>query len=359
MKLNSRQILFFLAAVAPVGKLILMPAQLAAACDNDLLFPVAAQLLLQAALVFCVLLLARREKTFYRLICDAAGGVCARIASVALAAFLLFAAFLPVVEQKILVRGIFYDTIPAYLVFTPFFLFSAYLCARPLVTLGRMWDILAPLSVIGTAGILLLSVGSADYGALAPAGAAGIQAFWGGTAATFGWFYDTALLLSLIGRFGYTKGLAWKGALCYLAGGGVLLFFLATFYGVFSEIAVIQPHAFARMSGFFSGMTVLGRIDYLFIFAVAFVMTFYAVFPMQSAVNTVSEAFGDPKPLAPLLSVGVNLGMLAAVYLSNFHTSQAITTVTQTLFWLFPVFTVLLPLLLLIIFGRRPHEKVS
>ena len=63
MKLRSRQILFFLALIAPVGKLVLMPAQIVSVSGNDLLFPVLAQLLMQAALVFCVLLLARREQS--------------------------------------------------------------------------------------------------------------------------------------------------------------------------------------------------------------------------------------------------------------------------------------------------------
>ena len=99
MKLRSRQILFFLALIAPVGELVLMPAQIVSVSKNDLLFPVLAQLLVQAALVFCVLLLARREQTLYSLIESAAGTVCARIVTVLFSAFLLFAAFLPVVEQ--------------------------------------------------------------------------------------------------------------------------------------------------------------------------------------------------------------------------------------------------------------------
>ena len=359
MKLNSRQILFFLAAIAPLGKMVLLPAQLASVSKNDLLFPVLAQLLVQAALIFCVLLLSRRERTLYQLIKNMTGGVFAKIFILVFSAFLLFAAFLPVVEQKIMVRSIFYDTIPAYLVFTPFFLFSAYLACRPLSALGRMWDILAPLSVIGLAGILLLAAGSTDLGALAPAGAAGMQGFVSGTALTCSWFYDAALLLPLIGRFRYTRGLAWKGALCYLAGGGVLLLFLAVFYGIFGEIAVIQTLGFARISGFFSAMTVLGRIDYLFIFSLAFVMTFYVILPVQEAVGCVSEAFSSPKALAPLLSAGCNLALLAAIYVFNFRTSAIVSVITESLFWIYPVFTVVLPLLLLILFGRHPHEKIS
>ena len=122
MKLGSRQILFFLAAVAPVGKLILLPPQLAAVAGNDLLFPILAQLLVQAALVFCVLLLSRRERTVYALLEDSIGGVGAKIVTWALALFLLYASFMPLVEQKLLVQSIFYDTIPSYIVFAPFFL---------------------------------------------------------------------------------------------------------------------------------------------------------------------------------------------------------------------------------------------
>lgn len=74
MKLSSRQILFFLTAIAPLGKMVLLPAQLASVAKNDLLFPVLAQILVQAALVFCVLLLSRRERTLYQLIENTAGG---------------------------------------------------------------------------------------------------------------------------------------------------------------------------------------------------------------------------------------------------------------------------------------------
>lgn len=359
MKLSSRQILFFLTAIAPLGKMVLLPALLASVAKNDLLFPVLAQILVQAALVFCVLLLSRRERTLYQLIENTAGGVFAKIFIIIFSAFLLFASFLPIVEQKIMVRSIFYDTIPAYLVFTPFFLFSAYLACRPLSALGRMWDILAPLSVIGLAGILLLAAGSTDFGALAPVGATGVQGFVSGTALTCSWFYDAALLLPLIGRFRYTKGLAWKGALCYLAGGGVLLLFLAVFYGVFGEIAVIQSLGFARISGFFSAMTVLGRIDYVFIYALAFVMTFYVILPVQEAVGCISESFSSPKALAPLLSAGCNLALPAAIYGFHFRTSAIVSVMTKSLFWIFPVFTVAIPVLLLIVFGRHPHEKIS
>ena len=205
MKLSARQICFFLAAVAPAGKLVLMPSQLVAQTANDLLLPVALQILAQSALVFAVLLLARNGRTVYGMLSDMVGGFFAKAACVLFAAFLLFAAFVPLVEQKILVQSIFYDTLPSYVAFAPFFLFAAYLCAKPLASLGRVWDILAPLFLVGILGVLLLSVGNADFGALLPVGAAGAGGFGRGVAYTAGWFFDAALLLPLVGKFPYRK----------------------------------------------------------------------------------------------------------------------------------------------------------
>ena len=355
MKLGSRQILFFLAAVAPVGKLVLMPAQLAATSKNDLLFPVLVQLLFQTALVFCVLLLARRQRTFYHMLEEGLGKISAIILSVLFALFLLFTAFMPLMEQKLMVQSVFYDRLPSNIVFAPFFLLSAYLCSRPLAHSGRMWDVLAPLSVFGMLGIFLFSIGEADYGALLPVGAAGLAGFTGGVMQTCAWFFDAALLLPFLGRFDYTKGLAWKGALCYFGGGSVLICFLATFYAVFSDVAVIQTFAFAKMSHFFAGITVLGRIDYLFIFALAFVMLFYTALPVYDAVQLVNDAFHGKRALPCILSTGMNALLLVTMFLLNFQATDVLKNISGFAFWIFPTVTVLC-LLLLFLCGRRRHE---
>lgn len=346
MKLSARQICFFLAAVAPAGKLVLMPSLLAARSGNDLLLPVLAQVAVQAALVFAVLLLARNGRTVYAMLADMVGSFFAKALCILFAAFLLFAAFVPLVEQKLLVQSLFYDTLPSYVAFTPFFLFSAYLCAKPLASLGRVWDVLAPVFLVGLAGVLLLSVGSADFGALAPAGAAGAEGFGRGLAYSTGWFFEAALLLPLVGKFEYKKGLAWKGALCSLFGGALLLLFLAVYYGVFQEIAVTQLFAFAHMSKYFSGITALGRIDYLFIFAIAFVMTFYAAMPIHAAVETVTDAFGRKKPLSVSLSIACNAALFALLLAFNFAPSETVSAITERLFWLFPAVVGGAPLLL-------------
>ena len=231
-------------------------------------------------------------------------------------AFLLSAGILPVLEQQIFVQGVFYDTLPSLTAFTPFFLFSAYLCSKPLAGCGRTWDILGPIAAAGLAGIFVLSVANADFGAMLPAGASGAKGILGGTAYTFGWFYDSAVLLMLLGKFDYQKGMAWKGALFYL----------------------------------------LGRVDYLFIFALSLVMAFYVALPLQAGIDGVLQTFGRRKYLPTLLAAGVNALFFVFTVLFDFRFVRVMDFITKTAFWVFPLFTVLIPLLCLPL-GRNRRER--
>ncbi|MCX4384999.1 MAG: hypothetical protein OSJ39_04300, partial [Clostridia bacterium] len=78
-KISTRQLCFFLAAIAPVGKIVLMPTNLIYFSKNNLLFPAAMNFLLQAAVIFLVLLIAKNDKSFYQLIADKLGNVTAKI----------------------------------------------------------------------------------------------------------------------------------------------------------------------------------------------------------------------------------------------------------------------------------------
>ena len=357
-QISSRQLYFFLAAIAPVGKLVLMPSQLVHFAKNDLLFPIATNYLLQAALVFCVLLAARANETFYDMLCYTFGKVVAKIVVTVLALFLFYAALLPLLEQKLYIQSVFYDTLTSSVAFSSFFLVSAYLCSKPLVSYGRVWDFLTPVSMIGFFGIMLLSVYQADFVALQPVGAAGIGGYLNGTAFTMSWFFDSVLLLTMIGKFRYQKGMAWKGALSYLAGGAAILLFLATFYGIFSDIASRQLFAFAKISKYFSGITVLGRIDYLFLFMLTLVMVFYCVLPVRAGVEFLGHAYGEGRYRTTLYSIGINAVLLTLSILLDFWFGAVNTAISETLFWIFPAFCILLPLTALLL-RRKPREKIS
>lgn len=356
MKIKQRQLFFFLACIAPVGKMILLPSHLVYTSKNDLLFPALVNLALQAAIIFLVLLLNSRGKTLYELLTDAVGKIGARVAIVIFTLFLLYAALLPLNEQKLMVQSVFYDTLPSVIVFAPFFLFAAYLCAKPLAGLGRVWDVLAPIAAVSFIGIIVFALSGADFKSLLPLGASGAQGFLSGTAYTMSWFFDSALVLSLTGKIENKRGMAWKGMLFYLLGAAAVLLFLAVFYAVYADLAVSRLFAFSKISRYFTGVSVLGRIDYLFIFALGMAMAFYGAMPVQAAVDLLGDAFGHKKILSPVLSVGLNATFLLLTVLLDFLFSSLQKFVTADAFWIFPIFTIVAPCLSLLLLRRKRHE---
>lgn len=350
MTISKRQILLFLALVSPIGKMIVLPARAAELAKNDLLLPVLFQILLQTVGVFCALLVCKREKPLYELLSNRVGAVFAKGICILLSLFLLFAALIPLFEQKLFVQSVFYDTLPSIVAFAPFFVFSAYLCAKPLSSYGRVWDVLAVVFAVGYTGIALLSAGSTDFGALLPVGASG-KAMLQTTAKCFHWFFDGALLLPLAGKIKYEKGLAWKGAVCYLTGGVLVLAFLALFYGIFQETAPNQLFAFSATAKYFPGVTMLGRVDYIFIFALALAAAFYVILPVQGAVECTVQAFGRNRLLPALLSVGANLVFLILVLVLDYRFGDLLDALSAAGKYVFPLFTLLLPASLLL--GRN------
>lgn len=355
-KISSRQLYFLLACIMPVGKLILMPTHLVYEAKNDLLIPAAVNILIQAGMIFLVMLISRSNKQLYDMLEYTFGRIVAKVLTLLFSLFLFFAALFPLLEQKQLVQSVFYDTLPSLLVFSPFFIFSIYICATPISSFGRVWDLLAPISIVGFIGIMAFSIGSADFGALLPFGAAGTRAIVSAGAYTMSWFFDSALLLSLVGKFEYKKNMAWKSALFYLLGGFAILLFLAVFYGIFEGLALRQSFAFSKMSKYFSAITALGRIDYIFIYALSLVMAYFCTLPLHAGVDCLNRALGGNKVATPLYSVGINLVMLFLMFLLDNNFQGANNLITKTLFWLFPLFCVLIPVLCLFL-RRSPREK--
>lgn len=351
-ELSARQLYFYFLCIAPVGKLILMPAQLVSGAKNDLLFPALLHMLLSAGAVFCVMLAARAEKPLPELLSAAFGRIGAAAILFLFAAFFLFAAVFPLTEQMLLVQSVYYDTLPSILSFLPFFLFSAYFCARPFAENGRIFDLLAPLSALGFLGLMVLAVPSADFSALLPAGAAGGNGFLLAARESALWFFDPALLLLFAGRFRYRSGMAWKTAAFSLLGSAAVLFFLAVFYGIFSDLALRQTFAFAKVSKYFSAITVLGRIDYLFLCLLTLVMAFYAALPLQACCACLHGGTNGKLP-RPAAACAVNAAALALLLLTRFRYAALQEWLMHKLFWIFPLFGVLLPALTLLLRRSR------
>jgi len=354
-KLTTRQLFFFLALITPVGKLLVMPARLVAYAGHDLLLAALPAAVFQSGCVFLALLAGRANKTFFRLLQDTFGAAVAGIFFGALACFFAFCAILPLYEQKLFVQSTFYDTLPSTLSFAPFFLLSSFLCFYPIAKQGRMWDLLAPLFLVGYLGIAVFAWGEADFAALLPVGSSGASAVFKGAVFTQAWYFDAPLVLMLAGKYEYRKGLALKGTLCYAAGMLLVLLFLALFYGVFSEIALRQYFALAKISKYFSGITVLGRIDYLFIFMAALVLIFYGVMPLQACTECLGALFRDSKPARIVLTLCVNTAIFALSLFADYTYRASQDLIAGTLRWVFPPLCLSLPVLAVLL-GRK-HEK--
>ena len=345
-RIAPRQLLLFLACLAPLLKLVLLPARLSAEVKNDLWLSALLSLAVETLAVFAAVLLAKRGLSFFELLRRAIGKWAAYLGCVLLALFFLFAAYIPLFEQKLMVQSVFYDTLPSDLLFAPFFLLSVYLCMKPLGCFGRVFDLLAPLSAAAFLFLVLFSLGEADFMALAPVGISGTGIF-SGALHTTPWFLDGALLLPFLGKIDYQKGLAWKSALAHGIGGMAVLLFFALFYGIFQDISPVQFFAFSKTAKYFPAIELLGRIDYVFIYAMALAMVFTSLLPLLSAAELLKSAFGESKAKCLVYSLVLNgtIAALSSVFSFSFPAAEKL--ITGTLFWAFPLFAVLLPLALL------------
>lgn len=351
-RIAPRQLLFFLACLAPLGKLILMPAQLAAETKNDLWLSALLSLAVETLAVFAAVLLARKGLSLFELLRRSLGRAAAYIGCLLLVLFFLFAAYIPLFEQKLMVQSVFYDALPSDLLFAPFFLLSLYLCVKPLGCYGRIFDILGPLAAVAFFFLMIFSVGETDFMALAPVGVTGTKVLTGSLHTT-AWFFDGALVLAMLGKIDYQKGLAWKSALAYAVGGAAVLLFLAVFYGIFQDIAPVQFFAFSKTAKYFPAINLLGRIDYLFIYAMALAMVFSSLLPLISAAELLRESFGESKLKSLAYSLVLNGAIAALSSVFSFAFPAAERLITRPLFWVFPLFGVLLPLALLPLRARE------
>ena len=115
--------------------------------------------------------------------------------------------------------------------------------------------------------------------------------------------------------------------------------------------------AFAKTSKYFSGITVLGRIDYLFIFALSLVMAFSCTLPLQGSIDCILQAYGRKKYLPAILAVAVGVLFFVLLLLLDYRIGDVLNVVSGTVFWIFPVFSVAVPLLSLLL--RRPRRETA
>lgn len=343
----GRQIAFFAAFVLPVYKLLELPSILARFTGGDLLLPAFLQYLFQTGVLIALLFVASRsDKPLLERLEEKLGKWTVVIYG-AYCLYFLLAAVLPLLDLEKFVYATFYDTSPTAFAFIFFFLFSAFVCVRGIKALGRFADLSLFLFVLPFFALIAMSIAEADASNLLPI----FEYRFGHTMSAFTYstphFSDTILLLPMIGNLRYKKNDAKKIACGYGLGGVFTLLFLGVFYGLYSTVAAREHYAFSKIAQYFPALTVIGRVDLLFVYILCVVLFVFVATPMHYTVDFCSRIFGTKRRV--LFSLILNVGAFFFVLFCNKYYNAIYSFFGQSLFPVFWIMADFLPLLLLLL----------
>ena len=138
----------------------------------------------------------------------------------------------------------------------------------------------------------------------------------------------------------------------YGVGAGCVLVFLAIFYGVYSTIAPREHYAFAKIAQYFPALSIVGRIDLLLVYMLCIVLFFNVATPLVYTVDFTSRCMGPQKKT--LFSAIISIGAFVFVLFCNKYYNSFYAVISGKLFPVFWVFSLLLPLLTLLL--RRDNR---
>lgn len=355
MKINVRQLCLILCVFLPIGKLFMMPAFISEGANSDLIISALMSYVLSFSVVILLLWLATKtDETFFSHVEGAFGKVTARIFCVIYALFFVFAAIVPLLENKLFTQSAFFDREQPYIAFAPIFLVIGYISTKRTEVIGRSADLCAPLFFFGFLAVMAMSLGAADFERLLPSGLNEFSKTAYSALKSQIWFLDGAIMLYFVGRIdGSKKGLVWKGALSYAVGMILVLAFLAVFYSIFGSIAPRQYQAIGKISKYFSAIFEIGRADYIFIYILTLVQIFALCVPLIISTECICEAFSIKNRVA----VAAVLSGLLLIFLWVLDVKVKALNVLLAFdsFYIYFLFTSLLPLLSPIVW--RINEK--
>lgn len=351
----GRQICFFAAFLLPIAKFLEAPSLLAKYAAGDLLVPAALHFLLQAGVLTALLfVVSKSEKTLCQRLEERLGRW-AVILYLVYAAYYLFHAILPLLDLEKYVYAAFFDTAPTTFSFGFFFVLTAFVCSKGLKSVGRCADLCLFLFVLPFVALLLMTVFQADFTRLLPI----FGTKFGDTVYAFNvttpHFSDAILLLPLLANYRYKKGDAPKILAGYSVGAVCTFLFLATFYAVYSSIAPREHYAFSKIAQYFPALSVVGRIDLIFVYLLSVVLFFYTCMPLQYAVDLVCRLSRTQRRtiFAAALSVG---GFIFTLFCNKYY-DRFYALFSGKLWFVFWIFADAIPLLFLLLLRKKARKK--
>lgn len=277
----ARQIAFAAAFLLPAAKFLETPSVLSKYAEGDLLLPALLHFLFQSLVLLAIVYAASQSTISLSERLKTALGKGVYLLYGLYAAYFLFSVILPLLDMEKFVYAAFFDTAPTSFSFGVFFFFSAYVCTKGVKSIGRSADVCLFLFLLPFLALLGMSLTEADFSNLMPLFGTDFSYTATAVRRTSPHFSDAVLLLPLIAKLRYQKGDGVKIMSGYWVGAAFTLLFLAVFYGLFGSIASREHYAFSKIAQYFPALSVVGRIDLIFIYLLTVVLLFYTCLPLQ------------------------------------------------------------------------------
>lgn len=352
-EITARQIAFAAAFLVPASKLLESPSILAKHADGDLLLPAILHFLFQTLVLLGILYASSKSSTPLLERLKLALGKAVYPLYALYAIYFLISSAIPLLDAEKFVYATYFDTAPTLFSFGVFFLFSAFVCTKGIKAIGRCADLCLYLFLIPFLALSFMAISETDFSFLLPFFGTKISKSLAAFHYTTPHFSDAILLLPLILNLQYKKNDGVKIVTGYGCGALLTLFFLAVFYALFGSLAAREHYAFTKIGQYFPALSVVGRIDLLFVYFLSIVLLFYTCLPLQYTTHAVCAILKTERKT--LTSALLNFALLIFVLFFNRRYNTIYTLISGKLTLLFWVFGNLLPLLLL--FLPSPTKK--
>ncbi len=346
LELKSRQVCLFIIAFFPVVKIFTAPSVLSSFASNDLWISTIIILVIDFIGLLAIIYAYKHTKSdLFTLLENTMGKLGARAVFILYFIFFFLKAIVPINEQKDYVELTLYTLMPSKLYFLPFFAVALYLCCKRLRILGRASDVLFGFTVVGLIVLISLSIPNADYLAILPIGVNGFKGIIKASYSALNWFCDLPYLLFFMGNFDLKKGDGIKIIISFLISLIMIVFFMITFYSVFTSIAFRQRFALTEISKYTAVINNIGRFDYLGIVLILVSNIFALSLPLFFACKILDTIFNIKKKwISPCIVIGAQL-LILLVFTRNFASIETFMKTYSSAF--FFIMGNILPLLVI------------
>lgn len=313
-QLKTRQICAIFIAILPLTKIVSAPSVFSKICGEMLWQPLVILCLLDLLLItfFCLIMKKHPNKSAFEILSENYSVTFAKIVFFAYACFFMLKAFLPFIEHKQLVESAFYETLPKAPIFYPLIIVTFYVALKGYKTIGRVAELFFPLTLVGIAFIIYLSLTSGDFKSLLPLlktdKSVAICSLNG-----ISWFNDAIYLFMFLGSFKVEKNQLLKLLLSYIFPFLLTALIYISFYSIFSFVAPTQKLAISSMSIFSITLVNVGRFDYFAVFLLSLVSVIAISLPIACATKCLTLSFDFKSSLIP--AIVTNLLLFAIIIL--------------------------------------------